>query len=205
MIPKQTMNSFNKGMIKDVADNFKPRESYEDALDIRLNSNGSDSEYTVTNIKGTEFSFVVPDVPNIVTITPDNSLTTWTTHHPVLETSTGVYTGIVITTGGDADDLFVAIENALKTDPVFAGLNLNVARIGQRIRVWSTTEDVIAYDPSSNLTDTSLQTSQSDQTIIGWDNINDDIYLFTTNDTSATGGIGAIWKLTYDQISLVPT
>ncbi len=60
-----TLNTFAKGMIKDVAETLRPEDSYEDAQDMKLNAGNSASEYIISNVKGNKLSFTVPDVPQI--------------------------------------------------------------------------------------------------------------------------------------------
>jgi hypothetical protein len=45
-----TLNTFAKGMIKDVAETLRPEDSYEDAQDMKLNAGNSASEYIISNV-----------------------------------------------------------------------------------------------------------------------------------------------------------
>jgi hypothetical protein len=62
---ENTLNTFAKGMIKEVAETLRPEDSYEDAQDMKLNAGNSASEYIISNVKGNKLSFTVPDVPQI--------------------------------------------------------------------------------------------------------------------------------------------
>ncbi len=197
-------NTFHKGMIKDISDSNKEPSSFEDGFNIRLNSNDSDSEHVVVNIKGNKFSFSIPDIPNILTITPDTIPDSWS------DTSIVYYDGgnVVGTPISDAnvspDALMDEIEESLRTDTAFSSLGLNVARNGNIIRVWSTTVNILDYNTGSSLIETVLQTEQPDQIPIGWTRIDDDIYIASTNVQSITGGIMGWYRVTYDRVSLVP-
>jgi len=50
---------------------------------------------------------------------------------------------------------------------------------------------------------TETQSAQTTQQIIGWVTVGDKIYLYSAN--TGSGSIGTIWKLTYDEVTLVPT
>ncbi len=65
---EQTLNSFSKGMIKDVADTLRPEDSYEDAQDMKLNATGNSSEYILSNVAGNDLLFTVPNIPSRLTI-----------------------------------------------------------------------------------------------------------------------------------------
>ncbi len=201
------VNGFSEGMIKDLSELLRNNQSYDDAVDIRLNSNDSSSDHVVVNIKGNELAFNIPDIPNIITIEPvANTLpSSWTSSTSVV-TSVNTFTGAAFSgTAADIDDFLDKIENSLKTDVAFSTLGLNVARIGRRIRVWSTTVEVQDFNPVSTYTITTLQQSQVDQTLIGWDSADNDIYLFSTNDTTPIGGVGAIWHLLLDRVTSAAT
>lgn len=197
-------NTFHSGMIKDISDNIKDPSSFEDGFNIRLNSNSSDSEHVVVNIKGNKFSFDVPDIPNILTITPNEVPATYSTTVALL-TSIGPVFGNSISGTSDIDDMMDKIEDSLRNSPSFTSLELNVSRNGDIIRVWSNVVDIISYNTASTLTSIDLQTTQTQQLPIGWTRIDDDIYIASTNDDSIIGGIMAWWKVVYDKVSLSPT
>ena len=204
-----TLNTFAKGMIKDVAETLRPEDSYEDAQDMKLNAGNSASEYIISNVKGNKLSFTVPDVPQIckVKATGDEYIENQIYTPHITVNSTNIYA----TENVEANTLnafFDQLEEILKTDTAFSSLNLNVHRIGTTIRVWSNTDQITLNTALwiSNSTDIefTVQASQTSQQIIGWDNIGDEIYLLTTNDSSSTGGYGTFWKVTYNEVTLDP-
>lgn len=205
-----TLNTFAKGMIKDVAETLRPEDSYEDAQDMQLDAGNSSSEYILTNVEGNKLSFVVPDVPQICKIRSRGTKfvenQTYTPH--IVVNSIDVYATEQIQ-ANDITTFFDSLEEILKTDSAFTQYDLNVHRIGTTIRVWSETYEITVIGNSWITNDTDIQittqTPQTDQQIIGWDNIGDDVYLLTTNDSSATGGYGTFWKLTYDEVTLDST
>ena len=196
-------NGFSKGIVKDLAELLRDPQSYDDALDIRLNSNNGASDHIVVNIKGNSLKLTVPEVPSILTIdyTANSIITPWSIT-PIITTTSNTYTGSVITgTSTNLLTVFEEIKQSLSTDAAFTSLQLNIAISGTRVRVWSDVEDIVSFGASPYLT-TSVQARQTGNLIIGWENIDDDIYLLTTNDTSLTGGIGTVFKVTYDNLTL---
>lgn len=202
----EVTNGFSKGMIKDLGELLRDNQSYDDALDIRLNSNSGASDHIVVNIKGNTHKLTVPDVPNIMTIeyTDGTIADPWSITPIVLtDGSSSPYVGTSISgTSTNVTSMFDAIENSLRTDTAFSTLDLQISRSGNIIRVYSELENILFYSPLSPYTTITVQTTQVGNLIIGWENINDDIYLFTTNDTSLTGGIGSVFKMTYDDLTL---
>ena len=196
-----TLNTFAKGMIKDVAETLRPEDSYEDAQDMKLNAGNSASEYIISNVKGNKLSFTVPDTPVLFTINKnDISLPANWSETIVITSSLGTFTGSAFTgTAAELDDYLDKIQESILEDPIFAPLNLNAARSGQRIRIWS--NDITITSIQFTYSSVNVQQVQSDQQIIGWDVSNDVIVLFTTNDSSSTGGVGSLWKLTYDKVT----
>ena len=205
-----TLNTFTKGMIKDVAETLRPEDSYDDAQDMKLNAGNSASEYIISNVRGNKLSFIVPDVPQICKVKAigndyiENQI--YTPHITVNSIN------IFATEQVEANTLgafFDQLEEILKTNSAFASLNLNVHRIGTTIRVWSNTDQITLNTALwiSNSTDIefTIQAPQVSQQVIGWDNIGDDIYLLTTNDSSQIGGYGTFWKVTYSDVTFVPT
>jgi hypothetical protein len=197
-------NIFSKGMIKDFSDFSKPADSYSHALDIRLNSEGSENEYTITNIQGTTLKINVPTVPSILIIEPTYISTTFPiTFTPQLNVNSVWYSGTAIT-ASSYDDLFNQLETSLNEDTVFTTLNITVAKSGQRISIYSTTNDVVAFTGTTYIL-TIFQQKEWSNVIIGWTLINDDIYLITTENNTLLGGTGTFWKMSYDTVTLVVT
>jgi len=196
-----TLNTFAKGMIKDVAETLRPEDSYEDAQDMKLNAGNSASEYIISNVKGNKLSFTVPDTPVLFTINKnDISLPANWSETIVITSSLGTFTGSAFTgTAAELDDYLDKIQESILEDPIFAPLNLNAARSSSRIRIWS--DDITITNIQFTYSSVNVQQVQSDQQIIGWDVSNDVIVLFTTNDSSSTGGVGSLWKLTYDKVT----
>lgn len=202
-----TLNTFAKGMIKDVAETLRPEDSYEDAQDMKLNAGNSASEYIISNVKGNKLSFTVPDVPSIIRLGLKNYYnlpSPWLERIRIVATS-GTYVGNVFEGQyNDQDDYFDQIENSLNNDVPFNSLNLNISRQGNVFRIWSETDNLISIDsapyPNTRLVN-NVQQAQSNQQIIGWENINESIYIFTTNDSSSTGGIGSVFKVDYNIVT----
>lgn len=210
---EQTINSFSKGMIKDISDTVRPPESYEDAHDINIRGLEGSTDYIVSNIKGNKLMFTIPDVPQIAKLTtrggdfPDS----WNFPPEIIVNGNTITANISISqgSGGTIDNFFDQFENSLKTDPAFTTYNLIIKRVGSTIRVWSesysialnTTSLTTFFSSYSNIT-IDTQVAQTTQQIIGWTTVGDNIYLYSTNASSA--GVASIWKLVYDNATLVP-
>jgi hypothetical protein len=112
-----TLNTFAKGMIKDVAETLRPEESYDDAQDMKLNAGNSASEYIISNVKGNKLSFTVPDVASVIRLELKNYYnlpSPWLERIRIVATS-GTYVGNVFEGQyNDEDDYFDQIENSLK-------------------------------------------------------------------------------------------
>lgn len=200
-----TLNTFAKGMIKDVAETLRPEDSYDDAQDMKLNAGNSASEYIISNVKGNKLSFTLPDSPVLFTINKnDISLPAIWNETITIQSSLPSITGSTFSgTAVDLDDYLDKIQQSILEDPIFAPLNLNAARSGTRIRIWS--NDVNITSIQFQYSNVEIQQAQSNQQIIGWDVSNDEIVLFTTNDSSTVGGVGSLWKLTYDKVTFDTT
>ena len=211
---EQTINSFTKGMIKDVADTLRSEDSYEDAYDIKIRGLEGSTDYIVSNIKGNELMFTIPDVPQIAKLTmrggdfPD----LWNFPPKIIANGTPITANVSISqsSGGTIDNFFDQFENSLRTDPAFTPYNLIVKRIGSTIRVWSesynialNTTSLTAFFSAYPNVVIDTQPAQATQQIIGWVSVGDKIYLYSTNSTA--GSVASIWKLTYDEVTLVPT
>ena len=125
-----TLNTFAKGMIKDVAETLRPEDSYEDAQDMKLNAGNSASEYIISNVKGNKLSFTVPDTPVLFTVNKnDISLPANWSETIVITSSLGTFTGSAfIGTAAELDDYLDKIQESILEDQAFASLNLNVDR-----------------------------------------------------------------------------
>ena len=200
-----TLNTFAKGMIKDVAETLRPEDSYEDAQDMKLNAGDSASEYIISNVKGNKLSFTVPDTPTLFTVNiQDIALPSNWSEAITITTSVGTFTGNVFQGNAvDIDDYLDKIQESILEDPTFALFNLNAARSGTRIRIWSNSFTITNVQLSYSIVE--IQQVQPNQQIIGWDTSNNTFILFTTNDSSSTGGIGSFWRLTYNEVSFDTT
>jgi len=192
------VHSFIKGMNSDAAPLKQPEHTYIDALNVRLSPDENGTGHAVVNIEGTEKLIDLPTVPNIITITPDGAANLLWTATPTI-----VVDGITVvgtTISGNSNEFFDMIETAFSTDAAFAAYDLVVTRYGEKLRIYSPTHSLTNILPITHL-DISIQAeiASEDQTIIGWVNVREEIYLFTTDDDTVTGGNGTIWKLYYDR------
>ena len=211
---EQTINSFSKGMIKDAAETLRTPESYEDAHDIKIRGLDGSTDYIVSNIKGNELMFTIPDVPQIAKLTTRGGdfPTSWNFAPEIIADGTTIPANVNISFGSDGtiDEFFDQFENSLRTDSAFTPYNLIVKRIGSTIRVWSESYNIALNTTFlttffSSYPNVIIETQpvQATQQIIGWVSVGDKIYLYSTNST--TGSVASIWQLTYDEVTLVST
>lgn len=208
---KATRNNFMKGLKNEKDPLSVTNDEYVDALNIRIESDEGGSSYSVINIKGNRHDTTIPDVPSMVVITPDfdeiEAATLPISAVPSITINGNIVSGApVYANDRSALVLFRNLQNAFETDPVFAPYDLKVARQGLRIVVTSQTNTVTSALGSREVVcaDIAGMTGES-QFIIGWAHSDVSFYILTTNNTTATGGHGAVWKLTYDGVDFTYT
>lgn len=204
---KASKNTFKGGMSKDPAVLKQQPSTYTDALDIRVSTDHGGTEQAVINIKGNEHLTDIPDVPSILLLEPnwdryddeDYTVTTFTV--TVYIDGNAVVSDPITVTEVGVEARIAAIADALLNSAVFGPYNLQVVVAGTRVRVWSTTNVVSNYTDSEEFLTSNRQTpiTASSQRIIGWVNVRGVFYVWTTNNTTAVGGIGTLWELTYNK------
>lgn len=217
---KAARNSFHGGLKTDKDPLTKHEGEYVDALNIRLESDTSGTNYSVINVQGNKKETSIPNVPNVLVLEPnfldangDEYLTDGWNQTIKLTLQDTVGGGPFLVQGnslyaGENSWLvfFNRIKEELETGSAWNAFNLRVSMSGLRITITSDTYNVISYDGISNTGEewinSTLNTysTVTTQKIIGWVSINDAFYIYTTMST-ANPGAGFIWKLVYDKIT----
>ena len=210
----ESSNGFKKGLNKDVNPLNQPKDTYKDALNIRLVNDADSTTLSANNIKGNVLSTTIPDSPLIQRV----DITGTTASNLTIAGQVGA--GFT-TSGSTGEDLY----NYLVNDGNYTnlGVTYNVYYHGNHIVVVPISPNAaptITASTADLTVNSGYVPSQSNLEVIGSVTIRDDIYLFTTNNTSKNPGghspdsslpvngpsIGQIWKMTYDKVSLaVPT
>ena len=222
--PSTSINTFLKGMNKDVAKYVLPPDTYYDGSNIRIAPHHSKEGAAVVNVEGNEFLAEIPCAPKVLALEMKDQVvlgaywegTLWNVICNIY-TDGATYSRSFTATGGN---IVSVIYQALISD--FPGFTTNGVLIGNgslpdninfaydnsrfRLTFWSEDENDIQITNvivSNNYTNTiNIGGKDCDLEIIGYTTIRDDIYLFTTSHDGGTpeaiGGSGQIWRLRYD-------
>lgn len=200
------ISSFQDGIQKDITKAFIKPSHYKDARNITLNTQGLDSSFAITNPNGNTSFVTIPSTSNVVKIQLASGVAfpqtiSFNLNGEVFNNSFNSY-----------QDIVTAINT--NTTPSFTALNIKAASASTYILIYgavannlTTTSSIVINSPSSNLSITAnFITAQTNLIPMGWGLVRDDIILATTNETSQTpsGTVGQLWKLTYDQVTLIP-
>lgn len=211
----ESINQFNKGLNKDINSLNKPKGSYEDAQNIRLINDADSTSLSINNILGNDYKVTIPDSPVIQRI----DITSAVVGSNI--TINGQIGAGFDTTGKDGEDLYNYILN--DGSYTLLGVQYNVYYDGNHITIVQISPFGIpligivgGLSIITNSVGSYYVPAQTNLEVIGSVVIRDDIYLYTTNNTSLNPGghsndsslaadpssIGQIWKLTYDKITL---
>ena len=210
---KEVIQQFSRGMIKDIGKLSQPKDSYLDARNLRLITLSGQSNYTIENVKGNNLSFTIPNVTGLYQLISIGPL--------ILSFNSRVIINGITVNLGNIQNEFQGLADMLN-NPIAAYFsstaNLN-SYIALGIKAALAEDENSVYITSVNgSTITSLSALGSALTTpvvvlsgdsnlipIGFTTIRDDIFIFTTNNTSSTGGNGQIFKLTYSKITYIAT
>jgi len=211
----ESNNLFNKGLNKDINHLNLPKGAYSDALNVRLINDADSTSMSINNILGNDFKITIPSSPAIQRV----DITTAGNSTLTINGQTGG--SAFNTTGKDGEDLY----NYIVNDGAYTllGVQYNVYYDGNHITI-------VQIDPFGipligvtgglsivlNSAGTYYVPAQNNLEVIGSVVIRNDIYLFTTNNTTKNPGgqsndsslpvdpssIGQIWKMTYDRVNL---
>lgn len=192
-ITRTTFQKLNRSLSKP---HYSPSDYY-DANNIRLSTDGTGdglSTTAVINVKGNELAFTIPQTYEVYSI---GLLTSGTDN-------------INVIIGGTINSVF--IDSALRTTIPLLAEQFSTALasyiLAGTVKVQYNLTEVIIVSLNATMLITSLGPNttpinplvapQSSLTPIGYGTIRGTIVLFTTNDNTPQGGIGQVWKLTYD-------
>lgn len=204
----ENRNYFIKGIDQDIAKDKLPKDSYFDALNMRIITDTGGTSGDAQNIKGNVEKISFKFISGIYSVTASSAFISTTTSDITVTINgiTSTYTGILNT--------FTTIADYINNDPAFQAIfvraytnegsifndiptlyiTLSSGQILTFAIVSSTeTFNINIYAPNTN----SVQ-------IVGWVAMREDIILFTTSNSSPnpTNTLSQIWKLTYDKTTL---
>lgn len=187
-------NQFNGGMDKDTLKSILPKNKYTDARNKRLITDKGQSSGALENTLGNTLFKQIPDTYKVYKITVANAPAGGGTTITINGNTIGPLT---ITSSTDGQTLWGSISGMIGY-----GTTFSAAYATTYVLVWGLSQDPIITFGGVNPADlisTLYINNQSTLEPIGWCKLRDTIILFTTNDTSVNGGVGQIWKVTYNK------
>ncbi len=216
----ESINQFNKGLNKDINPLSNPKGSYIDAQNIRLINDAETTSLSLNNILGNDFKLTIPDSPLIQKISINSQAAA---QNITISAQTGLGFS---TSGATGEDVY----NYIINDPAYTLCAQNVGASSPTYNIYYNSNYIIVIPIVFSVTlwitvtaaltlNNSYIPAQTGLEVIGSTTIRDDIYLFTTNNTTKNPGghafdsslptdpssIGVIWKLEYDKVTLVST
>jgi len=202
---KISINSFEKGMNLDSSKVVQAKNTAYSLTNFRpWTDNSGKAVGGLLNIRGNELSFTLPETTptyEFITSYPDSNTGT---EGLLFEVDTSSYNMTIDVAGADNIEITAKIVTQINNDPSVQALGVEAyLTLPNLIRFRSITQDVFfdVSDGSSYMAKGVYLPAQTDLEIIGWTTVRDDFYLFTTNDTTTSGGPGQIWKLEVDEVT----
>jgi hypothetical protein len=202
----ETVNTFDGGLNLDFNKISQPKNTYITAENIRLTTYEGSSNVTLSNVLGQSQLSSIPDTSEVLKLV-------FTTPAPTTTPQTFTITINGISTSGTMVVTMDTIASTINTTLSLANFTASVSNDGTYLLLYSPNGTTISsfsvtYGVTT-ITGTSYVSPQSNLIPIGSTSIRNEIFLITTTETAqtplTTGGIGQIWKLTYDKLTLVPT
>ena len=215
---EQTVNTFLKGMNKDISENLIQNDTYKDARNIRLTSKEYENSLGgVSNIKGTELSFSFSTIYSVFKGELDIELLGYTDTYSVrldIKTVNGPVISQNISGYGGQSGFFERIKELCNTSSSqlyslgiqFYTESSTIYKITSTTQEIETVEFFNAYMVSSTPISQAVSyiLKQTEFAVMGSINIKSDMYVFTCSPYQLNeGGVGQIWKLTYNISTLV--
>lgn len=203
----ETTVTFDGGLNQDASKLLRKQNSYLDASNIRITTYEGSSNIAITNIKGNKFLTSIPDAPIVYKVTAGTISPS--TYSVAVITISSI---VLITTS--MSETLQNIVDSINNSPLFLNFKAWLSEDGNYILITSQngtpiTNIGIVLGSGNVPTITTYLPIQTNLIPIGWTIIRDTIILLTTNETAkvplSTGGVGQIWSLTYDEITLTPT
>lgn len=210
----EQVNSFSKGLSKDITKTFISKDVYRDARNIRIFSSGLDSTGALINTDGNSLLINFPNLSNVLKLQIIGAFPLTVSFN----LNGVVISGLV----NSYQDIASLINNdSTLSLPVN---NIKAAASLTQVLIWGALANNLVSSISVNsnsftwvnVTITNLISSQSGLRLCGWGLIREDIILFTTNSSDKNPGghdtknsitdptsVGQIWKLTYNVVNPV--
>lgn len=196
------INVFNQGMKKDLAKNiFKP-DTYFHAENFTLITETELSTGNLRNTKGNLESFSLPDSSNVVSISK------------LLDGSSSVtIQGEIFTVDFSNENWRSTLSSQINSNPVLNSAGITSTYSNTQVVIYSLLDnnfDLITGSITASINNTNGSINQSylssvtSPKMLGWGIIRDEIYIFSTTETSydPINAQSQIWKVTYDKFTL---
>ena len=187
--------SFEQGLNLDLSKSIQPKNTYTDALNVQLTTDDGGTTGALINFKGNQSFVTVNDTYASYKILLNGTVDT----DPLTingSASAGTFTTSATSTGLDLYNFIIADANLIAAG---LGSAWNVAYGANFVIVWGISLNPSPTSVHLGFTITTHVAAQTNLDVIGWGKIREDLVLFTTNVSNSTGGVGQIWKLTYDK------
>jgi len=193
------INVFNQGMKKDLAKNiFKP-DTYYHAENFSLITEKGLSTGNLRTTKGNTEFFELPDSSNVVSITKNNNGSSQITIQ-----------GQTFTVDFTSNNWRSNLSSLINSDSVLISLGITSTYSNTQVVVYSLLDNIFnlitanitaSINNSNGIINTSYLNAVVNPKILGWGIIRDEIYIFSTTETSpsSTSSQGQVWKVTYDK------
>lgn len=190
-----TKNTFNLGINRSISKQKFKNENYYDANNIRLTSeNNGLSTGAVINIKGNDLAFTIPQTERIYKIKVD-TIGILSTLNFYINNALPVSINLTNTTNKASQDIAEEISTFLATQILTN--EIKVQYNNTEVYFIGLTNLGITNNIGNPIVLTLVVDVQTNLIPIGYTPIRDSIILFTTNNATSIGGVGQIWKLTY--------
>jgi hypothetical protein len=202
-------SKFLKGMNQDIAVDKQQHDFYYYMLNGSIVSDKGGSTLNPSNIKGNKLFVTIPNTKNL--------LKGYVNDLPV-GTAYNITINILswsITVSGNYStktDFYNKIKTEIESNNLLVNNKVKVSYNNNFIYIYSDIHNLIPgvnfISSDTTVFDSNIYISeQVSPNIIGWETINENIYIFTTSNTLAnfSSSAGQIWKLNYNKTTLVPT
>lgn len=205
----QSINSFSGGIQRDLSKQLIPKNQYTNLENFRLITSGGYSNGAIENIKGMVDSALYQDTTPVYKITIDYNYLRSNSPQNVSITINGTTISTIISISTTYEDLYnTLLPLNILADISFSNNQLLLTYPG-KVGIGN---DIIVVLTGNGILLSTLVPVQTKIHPIGYSQIRDDIYIFSTaavNINPTNDGIndnfGQIWKLTYNKLTLATT
>ena len=196
---------FNGGMNSDNSPIYQPKSTYVDALNIEFINDKLQGSIGISNSKGNKFQKTIPDTGAIYKLTL--SKTVFGPVNLTINSATNSFTNLASSTHKDLYDFIKANFSLTQFNVYYDNIKVVIVPISPSTLYVSVDNNLIILGGDiANGGVGPYIPAQINLQPIGYGIINEDIYIFSTNNNGTNpqllgGGIGQIWKLKYDNIN----